>query len=136
MKRYVLLMLLMLSNPLLAGNKYSITAVETMSYRLTLNGFVKYDLPSDSWEFDVEDGVYHLLVHDNRILMENMMEDDNVLVLKQPSNLSGYRIFTFFKKTNKFSLSETGYTDYSSDELVMGYMKEDISIGIGDYKVD
>jgi hypothetical protein len=135
MRRFALLVLLLLSAPLFAGDKYSITAVETMSYRLALNGFVKYDLPSNSWEFEVEGSVYQLLVRDDKILMEHVMEDENVLVLKQPSKLSGYRIFTFFKKTHKFSISETGYVDYPVDALAMGYMNEDVSVSFGDYKL-
>jgi len=135
MKRLVPLVLLVLSPTLFAEGKYSITAIETISYRLTLNGFVKYDLPNDSWELDVEDGAYNLLVPNGRVLMENMIDDENVLVLKQPSKLSGYRIFTFFKKTHKFSISETDYTDFSAEELAMGYMKEDISVSLGNYNI-
>lgn len=136
MKHITLIALLLLSNPIFAENKHLIIAVETMSYRLTLNGFEKYDLPNESWKFDVKGGVYNLLFHGNRISMEKMKDDENVLVLKQPSKLSGYRIFTFFKKTHKFSISETGYTDFPDDALAMGYMKEDISVSFGDYKTD
>ncbi len=136
MKPLIYIILLILPNILFAEEKYSIKALEKSSYRLTESGFVTYDLPSDSWEIDVEDSNYFLVLRSEKVALEIMKSDENIIVLKQPSKLSGYRIFTFFKKSHKFSITETGYVYFPDEALKLGYMSEDISVSFGSYQVD
>jgi hypothetical protein len=136
MRPLIFIILLILPNILFANEKYTIKAIEKSSYRLTENGFVTYDLPPDSWVIDVENSNYFLVLRGGKVALEIMKSDENVILLKQPSNLSGYRIFTFFKKSHKFSITETGYVYFPEEALKLGYMSEDISVSFGSYKVD
>lgn len=98
MRSLIIIILLILPNILFANEKYTIKALEKSSYRLTESGFVTYDLPPDSWTINVENSNYFLVLRDGKVALDIMKSDENVIVLRQPSKLSGYRIFTFFKK--------------------------------------
>lgn len=136
MKPLVFIILLILPNILLANEKYTIKAIEESSYRLTESGFVTYNLPPDSWVIDVEDTEYFLVLRGGKVALEIIKSDENVIVLKQPSKLSGYRIFTFFKKSHKFSINETAYVNFPQEAVKLGYMSEDISVSFGSYQAD
>ena len=136
MKLLVFIILLTLPSVLLANEKYTIKAIEESSHRLTANGFVAHDSPTDSWEIDIEDTEYFLILTSGRVALELIKLDENIIVLKQPSKLSGYRIFSFFKKTHKFSINETAYVNFPQEALKLGYMSEDISVSFGSYQVD
>ena len=136
LKVFSMMFLLTISLNIFANDSLTFKAEIESKYILTSKGFMSSEIVSPSWSIIKEHSRYFLLIDDTKFELELIKSDKYVIILRQNVTFSGFRIYTFFRKSNVFSISKSGYSYFPEISVKERGIAENIMISHGSYTIE